>query len=160
MENHSPPNKPISLGTLLIQQQKQQLLIPTPPDTPEPQDDDEEQDPDTRSPKKRQVQSDPNLPSTPTASSSATSPTHVYIIKALEGWRSRLEPKLHVPILGVFRDGNEAQDLARRWLREQWPREYEFAEERTLKAGGLMIEMRTDKVDGNIFVEVGRWDVK
>lgn len=85
---------------------------------------------------------------------------HVYVIKALEGWRSDEEAKLSVPTIGVFQSVKKANEVACEWLKRGWPKEYENVREEVGESGGVALEMVTDKDDGIVFVWVERWEVK
>ncbi|KAI4125162.1 MAG: hypothetical protein LQ338_004417 [Usnochroma carphineum] len=164
--NQPPTPKPISLGAMLHQEPPSMPSTPPPPAAPS-------QTPsqpihETRSTKKRKaVHFDPTLPSppphSPPPSSSSTltqTPTHVYVIKAIEGWRTRVEPKLSISILGVFHTAESANVAARKWLKQRWPAGYGMAKEEVVEGGGVAVEVLTDKDDGVVFVGVERWEVK
>ncbi|KAL8916065.1 MAG: hypothetical protein Q9208_008719 [Pyrenodesmia sp. 3 TL-2023] len=118
--------------------------------------------------KKRKPNPKPSPPSNET--------NKVYLIRAIEGWRSppsddngEGEPKLDIPILGVFRSADRALEEAHAWLKGRWPREYEFVREEKVvtyteqDAGeewGWEIEMVTGRDDGIVFVSVEGWVVQ
>ncbi|KAL8902187.1 MAG: hypothetical protein Q9207_004840 [Kuettlingeria erythrocarpa] len=171
--NKAPSEEPTTTSTKQPASKKRKAPAAKPAAAPATKKRKAPSKPSASAPKKRSKRNPtPNKPQ----SSVNNKNEKVYIVRAIEGWRSPAstppssseddtaregEGKLDVPILGVYRDAERALREAHAWLQGRCPAEYEFVREErvVMRSAGQEGEEGGEGEDGGEEEEVG-WEME